>query len=79
MEMTHPLVAFSSFWLLIPTSLTICTISTSTISTPRTSACMGGSWSNTTGDWAFYVETIPEPATLGLLTVGGLLLLSRRR
>jgi hypothetical protein len=40
---------------------------------------MGGSWSNTSGDWAFYVETVPEPAALGLLAVGGLMLLGRRR
>jgi hypothetical protein len=45
---------------------------------------LGGSWSNPDGqswgtDWGFFVETIPEPASLAILSVGGLAMIRRRR
>lgn len=45
---------------------------------------LGVSWSNPNGnswgyDWGFRVETIPEPATMSLLVLGGLAAIRRRR
>ena len=45
---------------------------------------LGVNWSNPDGqsfafDWGFYVETIPEPASLAILGVGGVAMIRRRR